>query len=368
MSLLLAIAACQSAGTIARCNEPDEVALWVEEIGGSVDRGEHGIIRGIDLARTWVSEVDLTRLEGLPDLEHLSLAQTHVPDTSLAVVSKLPSLRSLDLFFCEHITDTGASALRAAPGLEELNLRGTKISDSGVQFLTELKNLRTLDVGIAEISDATIELLSDLPRLESLAIGGNRIGEPGIASLRALRALRHLDLSGAQITDSGIWAVQITDLNLDEIGALTQLETLNLSAPSPEYVDAVSSGVPRLRGAIRVTDLGAEQLAHLASLQKLNVSRSQLTRQGIEGLQGLIQLEDLNLAHSKTIDDEAGDALAKLPALRVLDVSFTDFGAVGLQALANHPTLDTVIAVGTLIGDSAVEAFVGSRDGRRVIR
>lgn len=364
----LSLAAVAAATLALAGTVPASVQEWVEIQGGSIERSSDGEIRSIDLSRSWINDSDLERIAGLARLEGLSLAQTHITDSSLAVVETLPALRELDLFFCEHITDSGASRLRGAPNLRELNVRGTKIGDSGVQFLTELRQLRTLDVGITEISDATIELLERLPNLESLAIGGNQIAEAGVARLRSLKGLRHLDLSGAQVTDSGIWAVKVTDLNLDEIGALSGLESLVLAAPSPEYVDSVSSGVPRLRGAIIVTDFGASHLAGLVNLRRLNVARSALTAAGIEQLQSLTRLEELVLAHAKAINDSAGPALAKLRALRVLDVSYTEFGDVGLAALRDHPTLQRVTAVGTPLGVDAIAEFERGGTGRRVFR
>ena len=245
---LLAVAALAMAQGLA-AQDARVIAEWVRLHGGTVTSDAAGSILGVDLRRSWINDIDLERLKGLDRLESLALAQTHVTDSALAILATLPSLRELDLFFCEHITDSGASQIRRAPGLERLNVRGTKISDSGVKFLTELEHLRTLDIGISEIGDPSIELLEAMPHLEALAIGGNRIGEAGIASLKALKRLRHLDLSGAQVTDSGIWTVTVTDLNLDEIGALTGLESLDLGAPSPDYVEAISSGgAPAQRG------------------------------------------------------------------------------------------------------------------------
>ena len=346
---------------------PQDTEAWVHGFGGTVARGLDGEIRGIDLSRSWIGDIDLGRLAGIPTLERLALAQTHVTDRALDVVGTLPALRDLDLFFCEHVTDSGASTLRQASRLERLNVRGTKISDSGVKFLTELQHLRSLDLGITEVSDATIELLEALPELEHLAIGGNRVGEVGISSLRSLKRLKHLDLSGAQETDSGIWAVTVTDLNLDEIADLAGLESLNLASPSKEYVDAVSSGVPRLRGAIRVTDFGAAQLARLANLRRINLTRSSLTAAGIRSLRPLRHLEDLDLSHTKGIDDAAGPPLGELQALRALNVSYTRFGDEGLAALADHPTLRRVVAAGARLSAEGISAFLAARPGRDVI-
>ncbi len=349
-------------------SETGGIERWVGELGGSLRRGAGGEITEIDLSRSWISDVDLERVRGLESLQTLRLGQTHVSDHALVTVASLPALTSLDLFFCEHITDAGASNLRSAAGLEHLSVRGTKISDSGLKFLSELHGLRSLDVGITEISDSSVELLEALPRLESLAIGGNRIGEVGIAGLRALKRLRELDLSGAQVTDSGVWAVGITDLNLDEIAAMTGLESLNLAAPSQEYVLAISSGVPRLRGGIRVTDFGAVHLSRLGSLRRLNLTRSSLTADGISSLGALGSLEELVLAHVASVGDGAGGALADLASLRVLDLSYTDFGDAGLEALVAHPRLRRIALAGTRASDEGVARFLAAGPGRDVIR
>ncbi|MDE0110543.1 MAG: hypothetical protein OXN96_22295 [Bryobacterales bacterium] len=345
-----------------------DIEAWVLDMGGAVERNSAGDLQTIDLSRSWVTDADLRSLEGAASLASLKLAQTHVSDSVLEVVASLPALRELDLFFCEHITDAGASLLRQASLLERLNLRGTKISDSGVRFLTEIKTLEVLDIGITEISDASVGLLEALPNLEGLAIGGNKIGEPGITSLRSLRQLQHLDLSGAQVTDSGVWAVTVTDLNLDEIAGLQRLESLNLAAPSPEYVEAISTGVPRLRGAIRITDFGAKQLAALSKLRKLNLSRSLLTSEGIQNLRGLDDLEEVVLSHSRSLDDSAGTALASLPSLQVVDVSFTAFGDSSIAALREHPSLRRLIAVGTAVTEAAASEFTAANPAREVIR
>ena len=352
----------------AAAAEPPSLTGWIADSGGSLVRDGDGEILSIDLSRSWVTDIDLRRLGGLARLERLGLAQTHVTDRALRVVASLPSLRELDLFFCEHVTDAGASTLRRAGLLEKLNVRGTKISDSGVRFLTELDRLRWLDIGIAEISDASVELLEAMPFLEHLAIGGNRVSEVGVASLRALKRLKHLDLSGAQETDSGIWAVSVNDASLGDIAALHGIESLNLAAPSRQYVEAVSSGVPRLRGSIRVTDLGASKLARLSSLRKLNLSRAVLTARGIRSLAALARLETLSLSHAESVDDTAGAALAELRALRTIDVSYTRFGDQGLAALRDHPSLERVVAVGTLVSVEEASRFASERSGRDVIR
>ncbi len=348
--------------------EREDLETWVRGLGGSIRYGPDGEAAAVDLGRSWVVDLDLERLAEWPEVHSLSLAQTHITDSGLGSVARLPALRELSLFFCEHITDAGAAQLRQASTLERLVVRGTKIGESGVKFLSELQQLRQLDIGITEIGDPSIELLEELPHLESLALGGNRISEVGIAGLRALKRLRHLDLSGAQVTDSGIWAVKVTDLNLGEIGALSGLESLVLAAPNPEYVAAVSSGVPRLRGAIRVTDFGARHLRQLARLRRLDLTWSQLSAEGLEHLSGLERLEELRLAHAGRIDDKAGAMLAAFPALRVLDVSETGFGDAGIAALSGHPTLRRIVAVGTPLSDEAAAAFREARPDCELIR
>ena len=352
LAIALAVATCNSAGAAAR-SDPER---WVVELGGSVARDEQGRLVEIDLRGSWVTDLELTRLAAASGVRELDLSRTHISDVALQTIARLPELRSLNLRFCEHITEAGVAHLRNARNLERLDLRGASVSDSGMAFLAQIPTLRWLDIGITQITGPSFEAIEALERLETLSIGGNRVSELGLGYLQALPRLRALDLSGSQITDSGVWGVTVTDVNLDVIAALTGLERLNLAASDSDYIANIGDGVPRLRNRIEITDLGAAKLTALTRLHALDLSRSDVTVKGLLDLASLPALETLRLAYASALDDDAVPAWLKMKRLRSLDLTGVRLTDGGLARLAEHPGLESLIVLDSKVtGHGAAE-------------
>ena len=352
----ITLAAIVTAGLLAGAPlSENDVESWVAAEGGSVTKNSAGHITEINLRASWITDIDVRKLETLEHLERLDLSQTHISDIALESVAKLPRLKQLDLFFCEHITGAGAARLRGVATLERLNVRGTKISDSGVEFISTLSNLRALDLGITQITDPSLEHLERLEKLEELSIGGDRISEAGLAYLQSLPNLRRLDLSGSQVTDSGIWGVALTDINIGLIASLSGLEHLNLAAADQQYVANIGDGVPRIRNRIHITDLGLAKLQALTELRFLNLTRSDVSAAGLREIASLPALEELILSHSKRVDDEAASVFAEMESLTALDLSGTGITDDGLQELSQSRTLRRLVVTDTSVTADGVE-------------
>src|SRR5204863_6015177 len=130
---------------------------------------------------------------------------------------------------------------------------------------------KSLDVGFSRVNDDGFDALSSLEELEDLHIGGDKMSGLALPLLRLLPALKHLDVNGSQRTDSGRWGLMLTDVNVESIAALTQLETLNMG------------------GAI-VSDVGMKSLQSLVNLQSLDLSRMEMTAVGLEPILKLPKL------------------------------------------------------------------------------
>ena len=97
----IALAAAVSAGLLAGAPlSESDVESWVAGEGGSVTKNSAGHITEINLRTSWITDIDLQKLEKLEHLERLDLSQTHISDIALESVAKLPRLKQLDLFFC----------------------------------------------------------------------------------------------------------------------------------------------------------------------------------------------------------------------------------------------------------------------------
>src|SRR5262245_34042516 len=120
--LLASLAAARAEDGVA------DAVKAVERLSGSVER-DQGVITGVDLGHTAITDEGLKVLAPLKGLKTLSLFDTKVSDEGLknAVLLK---------------------------GLTRLDLSMTKISDDGLEHLAALPALTSLDVGLSEIRNA----------------------------------------------------------------------------------------------------------------------------------------------------------------------------------------------------------------------
>jgi Leucine-rich repeat (LRR) protein len=323
-------------------------AAWIEGIGGSFQKNSAGRITEVDLLATWVTDDDLARIGALPDLRKIDLSHTRISDLGLAHLRPLKKVVSLNCSSCSYITDGGVASLKDWVNLEYLNVRGSEVTSRVFEHLARMKNLRTLDVGFSRVNDDGFEALASLEHLEELHIGGDKMTGLALPSLRLLQSLKRLDVNGSQRTDSGRWGLMLTDVNVESIGALTELESLNIG------------------GAI-VSDVGMKALGNMASLKFLDLSRMEITAQGLEPVTRMTNLRRLNLWQCARIDDKAAQHLLKMNSLEILDLGDTAVTDRLLDDLAGMKSLKLLLVEGTRITPARVEQFRKARPDCRIV-
>jgi internalin A len=336
-------------------------AQWIEAQGGEVVRGSDGAIVEVSLARTWATDYDVERVVEIAGLKRLDLSFTYVTDRGIERLQQLQQLEELNLDTAEFITDAATSYLRANRRLRKLSLRGTDITDVGMPYLAKLTALKSLDLSHTMLGDVGLESLPALTELEELKLGATRISGINLNFLKLLPKLRRLSFNGIQRRNGGAcWSPLITDLDLDTIAMLSDLEELNLGVG----LGLAKSGVPtgggnncRLAGGIKITDLGLAKLAKLKNLRWLDLSGAQLTPAGLKVLQSLPRLERLSVWNCKALNDSAAPVFAAIPSLTNLDLSETSAGDATLQSLASLPHLKDLYLTDTKVTPAAVEAF-----------
>ena len=284
----------------------------------------------LDLTASWTTDADLDRVASMRGLERLSLAQTRVTDAGLERLRGLENLRELNLYFAEFFTDDGISALRDCRKLERLNLRGTRVTSRVFESIARFPALRELDISYSQVDDANIDLLADLPQLERLAIGGTRIGPLAITSLKLVPSLRHLDLSGMQRVDSGHWGITLNAAVLEELGALENLVSLNLSGA---VLNEIGADKPGLKTEERQSLEGLERLARLRNLERLDLSRTPVNAAGLRALASLPRLAELRLTRARQVNDDAVPVLAAWKSLRIVSLEGSGITPDGLARL-----------------------------------
>ena len=263
---------------------------WIAALEGKAELAADGSVRALSFRQGWVSDSDMDLIAKLDKLERLDLSNTRVTDLGLLKLKDLKSLRELNLFYAELVTDEGLATMRNWTKIERINARGTKVTDNTLALLAGRATITALDIGYAEVTDSGLQHLSTLPNLRELSIGGNKLTEVGLQVLRTLPQLRSLDLSGKQRTDSGLWFLGTTDLGLDPIATVTEMRELNLSGLT-------------------------------------------VTGRGLAKLKPLAKLERLDLHACKRVGNEAVPHLAALGALKWVDVRDTSMTSAAVEEL-----------------------------------
>ena len=338
-----------------------DTAQWIESQGGQIVRDPTGAIVEVSLARTWATDNDIARVAEIKTLKRLDLSFTYVTDRGIERLQQLQQLEELTLDTAEFITDASMSYLRANRRLRKLVLRGTDITDVGLPYIAALTALKSLDLSYTMLGDVGIESLPALTELEELKLGADRISGINFNFLKLLPKLRKLSFNGIQRRNGGAcWTPLITDLDLDPISLLSDLEELNLGVGLGLGRTGVPSGGGnncRSAGGIRITDLGLAKLARLKKLRYLDVSGAQITPAGLKVLQTLPRLERLSVWNCKALDDSAAPVFAAIPSLTNLDLSDTSAGDATLQTLASLPRLKFLYLTDTKVTPAAVAAF-----------
>jgi len=341
------VLACVGCGvTLADATFAD-VTAWVTEVGGTFQKDKVGRVVEVDLTSTWITDDDMGKLASLPELRKINLSDMKIGDLAFAQLRPLKYVTHLNCFQCPYVTDGGIAYIKHWRNLEYLNVRGSEVTSRVFELLSGMKQLKSLDVGFSRVTGDGFDSLASLEALQELHIGGDKMSGLALPLLRLLPALKHLDVNGSQRTDSGRWGLMLTDVNIESIAALTQLETLNMG------------------GAV-VSDVGMKALESLINLHTLDLSRMDITSQGLAPVTKLPKLRRLNLWQSTRIDDKAATYLLSMGTLEEIDLGDTNITDALLDQLQGVKRLKVLAVGGTKVTPERVERFRKARPDCRI--
>jgi len=365
MTLALLLSAAPAAAQTkpaapANSAEADAVQR-IEARGGFVVRDRDGSITEVSLARTWATDEDLSFVARISTIKRLDLAFTLITDKGVKELEQLRQLEELNLETAEALTDASMNYVKNIPTLRKLNVRGVDITDVGMPAIAQMTGLRSLDLSHTMLEDVGLEHLPALSNLEELYLGGDMITGINLNFLKLLPKLKKLSLDGIQRRNAGAcWTPRVTDLDLDTISLLSNLEDLDLGVGlnlGRGGKPAVTGGGNcKVTGGLQLTDLGLAKLGKLTKLRRLNMSGAHLTPAGLKVLAGL-PLERLSLWNIDALNDAAASVLVEIPTLTHLDLSLTSLTDKGLQTLAKLPNLKALYLTETKVTPGAVDAF-----------
>jgi beta-lactamase regulating signal transducer with metallopeptidase domain/Leucine-rich repeat (LRR) protein len=277
-------------------------------------------LRILQLKRVQISNTGLESISRLSNLERLGLSGNYkITDSALGYLKRLPHLRGLGLSSTggSRLTDAGMVHVAACKNLERLSLSGN-IGEEGMQHIANLKKLTYLWISTnskSPLDDGGLALISTLPNLEELHVGGGEISDAGVAHLAKLSKLRQLNV----ISDSRM----ITNEGMRHIGSIQGLETLVLRFGMRDPI-ITTAGLNEIN---RLKNLRYFRFYKCLKDEKLDVS-------------GLSQLEHF-FAIIEGMSDEDVACFSKLTQLEWLDglSGVSDKGMAHVASLTNLGTL-----------------------------
>lgn len=136
-----------------------------------------------------------------PSLTSLQLqGNTEIMDAGISHLSRLTSLKDLNLKHCRNIGDTGIQSLSSAlTGLRYLSLQGlSNLTDSGAASLSSLQSLSSLDAQFCwQVGDEGAMSLTALTNLTSLDLMYTwKVTDQAMLALAGMKSLLRLNILG----------------------------------------------------------------------------------------------------------------------------------------------------------------------------
>lgn len=262
------------------------------------------------------------------------IANGQMTDYGLARLSQIEQLTELGMDGSNRLSDDGLQHLARMPQLEKLDLSGWHMTftDRGLESLRQLQGLREFkSCWPQRITDAGVAYLAGCARLEQVNLMGTNTGDGAIAGLRNKPGLQRLS-TGRLLTDAGIEY-------LHQFPAFKVWD----GAPPKYALMEFDSGPTHVLLDGPITDNGIKRLAGLEGLSGVNFfwHISNLTPAGLAALAALPHLAMLG-CEGKLCDDTAMQHIATLPGLKMLMAQGTVAGDDGFVALSRSRSLEHI--------------------------
>jgi hypothetical protein len=158
----------------------------------------------------YLSNTDLLTITKIKTLKWLDISRsTFITGCGLYTLIKLKKLEHLRLCSLKHLTDEGLSFVRKLEGVKTLHLSGSdRITSDGIKQLKQLKKLEELSLSYMQkaITTVTMQTLSQCTTLKKLDLSNcENLKDKHLLRLHVLTNLTHLDVTGcSEVTPGGV--------------------------------------------------------------------------------------------------------------------------------------------------------------------
>lgn len=280
----------------------------------------------------------IAKLKDLKKLNSITINNSNIKDASLEVLATLPELKTLDIRRDLMLENSSLEILQKMPKLETLLAYYNKFTNSGMNRISKIKTLKVVDVrGCPDVSDNGAKYLARLPLVEELYFRGSITNE-GIQNLAQAPKLRFVEFQDCnEINDMGIDAFK-------SLKSLTELRLFRCKGISDETIKGIAE-IPFTRLELRDLNLSNDGILALKGKNTLKtVEFSELP--GVDGsglndlLSTLTSVEDLNL-FAIPFDDSCAKTVAEtLPNLKSLTLRSVSMSNTGLDSILKLSKLE----------------------------
>lgn len=154
----------------------------------------------LDVLENHIDVNSAQEISQFPHLTWLNLDSTDVDDAGLKLLSKMSTLKRLDLPNCKKISRTGLNYLSRLPNLRNIKLEDDKqLKDEDFEFIKKCPDLQILDIRSSNAGDKTMEMVQE-SKIESLYIQDTKITEKGFLSILKDKHLKNVEIEHTQFS------------------------------------------------------------------------------------------------------------------------------------------------------------------------
>ena len=221
-------------GSICEMTSLEKLDLSVHNVAdaGLAKLGNLKNLRSLTLATGLATDDTMKVLVGLEHLETLRLVEPAITDLGLEHLSKIGSLKHLDLCCVyrqggagvgpdmeltvapQKVTDAGMVHIAKLGNLEFLALTNTRIGP-GLFHIGKLGKLKELILDKTDVSNDDLGHLLNLNNLERLSLIQTHVSNKGVAPFKEMKSLRSLLLFQTDVTDVTELRKSIRDVRID---------------------------------------------------------------------------------------------------------------------------------------------------------
>lgn len=266
-------------------------------------------LQQLRLSGTRVDNDTCQKIAQISSLEVLVLTGTPVSDVGVAAISNMQNLKHLELTRC-HLGNNGYAAIGQLPSLKYLALEQTGMSNDQLNLVCNAKTITSLKISQNNLNDYGLVALKKLGSLESLELSLTSITGEGLKFAQKSGGLKTL-------TALGLYACPLSADGVKVIGSLKSMERLNIGEVALLNDEALDY-----------------MISNMKNLKYLNLSKcSNINGQGLIGLKGNKQIEELHIDQCPNIGDGVVQFLSTLKSLKWITVSGSSITPAGMNHL-----------------------------------